>query len=153
MVRQDGVCRTFPSGEVMKTLWRIPLKRHDAKTRDPRSISARLGKGWFLFASHARLLAHRRLCLCRLPRRDVLVQCQFANGSKIVMTEKERFAGTDQERSQSAPSDLREGREHLAVRKRTKATRPTSPAIELASRLMHPQTHLVGWAHSQTIQQ
>jgi hypothetical protein len=133
MVRQDGVCRSFPSGEVMKSLWRIPLKRHDAKTRDPRSIIARLGKGWFLFASQARLLAHRRLCLCRLPRRDVLVQCQFANGSKIVMTENECYAGTDQERSQSAPSDLREGRGHLAVRKRTKATCPTIPAMRCES--------------------
>jgi len=135
MVRQDGVCRSFPSGEVMKTLWRVPLKRHDAKTRDPRSIIARLEKGWFQFASQARLLAHRRLCLCRLPRRDVLVQCQFANGSKIVLTQNECFAGTDQERSQSAPLDLRDERGHLTIRKRPQTTRPTISAMKCESSL------------------
>jgi len=36
--------------------------------------------------------------------------------SKIVMTQNECLAGTDRERSQSAPSDLREGRGHLAFR-------------------------------------
>ena len=152
-MREDGVCRGFPSGEVMKTLWRVPRKRHGAKTRDPRSMIARLGKGWSSFASQPRLLAHRR---------RACVAC-FASPMPFREWIKDRH---DRERvsrwhRQGTKSKRTVGPERWKrASSNSKTTTNYAPnnfchevRVQLASRLMLPQYRLVGWAHGRTIRQ